>query len=349
MAGGGAQHALVGPGDGGGDGGVGGDFEGVAVEEDVPVGFESAVAGGKTGDEGGKLGGDGLPVFAGDGSPFDFDPAVIGVGAEFAAAFDEGGVDGGRAEQGVDAGGEVFAQAFEGDEEFAGFDDGVDAEFGFAAVGGDAVDVDGGPGEAFVGDAEAQGGGLADDGGVGGVFAEEGFGADAGVFFVGDAGEDDVAPQFEAGGGDGPHGGDGGGEAAFHVEAASPVYAAVLVDGVEGGDGHFVEADGVGVAVEDDAAAAAAAFADADDVEAAGGDFPGVDFEAAGLEVGAEVAGDGLFPPAAGYERGVDGVDADEGLQVGEQFAAVDGDGFHWADLQSYAGDGSRPSQTMRR
>jgi hypothetical protein len=228
---------------------------------------------------------------------------------------DEPGVYGAGAEQPVSSGaGQPPAELLDGDQEVTGFGDGVDAQVRARSVGCAAQDVDLGPGEPLVGERHLQIARLRDDGRVRRELLQHLGGAGAGVFLVGDAGQDDVAAQWPAP--DGVRGGGHhGGDAALHVGGAPaedlPVLDArkqrIAVVGAVG--------DGVQVAVEHEGTAAAGAAGDGDERGAAGPSFQAVDLETALAQPGFAVVGDGRFSSARGGETGVDGVDGDEALQ----------------------------------
>ncbi len=209
---------------------------------------------------------------------------------------DGGQVQRGGAEEGVGrASAEVLIELGEVLQMGEGGEVGVDAKVKARAVGGAAGDGDFEPGEAFVGEAEVEAGGFGDDGGVGAEVAEHFFGAEASELFVGDGGEIDIAGE----GRQGLHRRDGGGERPFHVVSAAAEQAVAFdVAGERGG--HFVDADGIHVRVEHEAATAPGAGKFDDDAGSAGGGFEAVDFEAGVGKLAFDDGGDGGFTGRAG-------------------------------------------------
>ena len=189
---------------------------------------------------------------------------------------------------------------------------GVDAKVEAGAVRGAPGDGDFEPGEAFVGQAEVEAGGLGDDGGVGAEVAEDLFGAEAGELFVGHGGEIDIAGE----GRQGLESEDGRGERAFHVIGASAVEAiAFNVTGER--RRHFVDTDGVHMGVEHEAAPTARAGQSDDDARAAGGGFEAVNFEAGVRKFPFDDGGDGGFAGGAGAKGRVYGVGLNEFREQG--------------------------------
>ena len=219
----------------------------------------------------------------------------------------------GRAEQRMGrAGAEILIELGEVLQVGKGGEVGVDTKVETGAVGGAAGDGDFEPGEAFVGQAEVEAGGFGDDGGVGAKVAEDLFGAEAGELFVGHGGEIDIAGE----GRQGLEREDGRGERPFHVIGTSAVEA-VAFDVTGERSRHLVDADGVHMGVEHEAAPTARAGQFDDDARAAGGGFEAVDFEAGVRKFAFDDGGDSGFARGAGGKGGVYGVGLDEFREQG--------------------------------
>ena len=111
-----------------------------------------------------------------------------------------------------------------------------------------ALDVDGVPHKAFVGDAHIEPGGLSHNRGIGMVGTQQSLGADAGVFFVDDGGKNHIAAAGNLHGIDG--GTHTGSHAGLHVICTATIQA-IAFDTGSVGVGHTRHADGIGVPIED--------------------------------------------------------------------------------------------------
>jgi hypothetical protein len=205
-------------------------------------------------------------------------------------------------------------------EELARLDDGVDAEFGSGAVRGAAVHHHVEPDETPMGDGEFEVARLGDDRSIrletGGDLGR----AEGGVLLVGDAGDEDVAPEPlppRAVGGDHHRR-----HPALHVEGAAAVEPAVAHDRIECVALVARRRHRVVVSVEHQRAAAAAAAGNADDRGPAGMILDPVHLEAARGEPGGAEICDPALPGAAGNEIGIDGIDADEFRQKSDRVVA---------------------------
>ena len=118
------------------------------------------------------------------------------------------------------------------------------------------------------GDLEA--GRLGHDGAAGTPFRNHGVGADAGVLFVDDGGENQPARWESALFRNDADGGNHGGHAALHVLRAASVEAAFALDRMER-SGHPLDTDGVEMTAEHERAAWPESLENAHDVGPAGG------------------------------------------------------------------------------
>ena len=205
---------------------------------------------------------------------------------------------------------------------------GVDAQLWAAAVCGPAGDRDFQPHKALVRDGELQFGRLGDDGRIGPVARGNVRRAEAGIFFVGYGGNEQIALQRSAGIAQRFHGGQHCGDAAFHIVRTAAIQLAVADLGRER-IRHIFHAHGVDMAVEHQRLAAARAGQGADDADAIGRGLVLRHGQAELLHGLRQVGGDFSFACAAGQQRRIDRIDADE---IGErllQVVAIDGQVGH--------------------
>src|SRR4029450_3426254 len=261
--------------------------------------------------------GDGL---AGDGAPLDDQGAPVGDGGGLGSAGDGGGVQEAGAEERVGGCAQFGVAGVQGCGHRRHAGDRVDAEVGPGAVGGDAVDRDLDPDESAVGNDDGELGGFEHDRGVGdrptgvlaGVGVEDVADSEAGVFLVGDRGEQDVAggsatDRFA-------HGDEGGRDPTFHVVGASTVHLVTL--DVRNKPG-LSDPNGVEMPAQQQAGRVGRCGAVSGDQQAgpAGGGVGPVGVEPCSCSPAGDQVGDGALTVRAADQGGVLGVDGDESEQ----------------------------------
>ncbi len=142
--------------------------------------------------------------------------------------------------------GEGFFEAVERGQDAAHHADGVAALRGKAAVRGAALREDLEPGVAFVGDDEIEAGGLQNNGGIGGKFSEQRFGADAVALLVHDGGKKQRTRKHGPLADERNRRGAHGGNTALDVQRAASEEGAAALDRRERA-GHVAGADGINV------------------------------------------------------------------------------------------------------
>ena len=167
------------------------------------------------------------------------------------------------------------------------------------------------PGESLMAHGDLEIGRLGHDGAAGTPFRNHGVGADAGVLFVDDGGENQPARWESALFRNDADGGNHGRHAALHVLRAASVEAAVPLDRRER-IRHPCDADRVDVAAEHESVPRRTSFEHADRVGSTRRDLLCLDVEADAAHLGGNGTGDLRLAGRTGHERRVDGVDRDE-------------------------------------
>ena len=232
----------------------------------------------------------GFGPFSGQKASVDFDGTLVGHEIDLDAAVDDADVGGGGAEQGVRVLGELARIGFDGLDDSGHHGDGVDPEMRFRAVGGTAVCVDFPAQHAFARDdgphprrfRDECGHGLRTTG-LAEPFAERDDAAKA-VFFVHCRAEPKIQRGRFVRAGDGFDRMKHSGKPALGVATPASVEMSVRDDGIKRRNGHALDAHGIGVRLEDDAAGPVSSGDFREDVWATGKDFVRFGFNAERLE-----------------------------------------------------------------
>ena len=138
-----------------------------------------------------------------------------------------------------------FPECFNRCQDFAGLGDSIDSPVRQAAVGGLPENLNFYPGKPLMGNDDLQIRRLTDDGCICGIFIYHSFSSNAGIFLIGNQGQDHIAFQFDSRFYDCLHGHHQSGDAGLHVQGAATIDFALFVLGCEWIRFHVIRTDGI--------------------------------------------------------------------------------------------------------